>query len=247
MAFDEELTVYAESMTVRPYLCVQHVIMPLSEEAGEVIGPKMDALIRQKFKPEIAEKIVGKYPSDLVFDDPTIGAAADGPHVLDIGFFLFATAIDWDEGTLRADWYGGNRGFARGALFGPDILGTRFEDASFEADLTGLSFEVSKIEMLLPNFELRASMALFAEVAERPNSPGRPRKWGWDDAMAYIISVAQSPDGLPTGQGAQTRIEEMMAEWFIEQTGNSPSTSQIRGRAATIVRMIEKAKTSKIS
>ena len=57
--------------------------------------------------------------------------------------------------------------------------------------------------------------------------------------MAYIASQAQKPDGLPTGNGAQAKIETMMADWFEREVGKSPAISQIRQRASTIMKMLD--------
>ena len=56
----------------------------------------------------------------------------------------------------------------------------------------------------------------------------------------HLLTIAQTPDGLPVGQGAQAAIERVVAEWFTATTGNSPSTSQIRSHAAKIMRTLKK-------
>jgi hypothetical protein len=58
-----------------------------------------------------------------------------------------------------------------------------------------------------------------------------------------VIAVAQEPDGLPTGHGAQARIEEMIAAWFMDQSGECPASSQVRQRAAKIMRMLARPET----
>ena len=69
---------------------------------------------------------------------------------------------------------------------------------------------------------------------------GRPSKWDWEGALAHVVSIAQRPDGLPTGDGAQSKIETLIADWFVSETGNSPATSQIRQRARTIMQLVTK-------
>lgn len=71
---------------------------------------------------------------------------------------------------------------------------------------------------------------------------GRPAKWHWEGALAHVVAMAQTPVGLPTGHGAQAKIEAIIAEWFTAETGNSPSISQIRTRAALVRVMIERPK-----
>ena len=49
--------------------------------------------------------------------------------------------------------------------------------------------------------------------------------------MAHLLSIAQTPDGLAMGQGAQAQIERLIADWFMTSTGNSPAESQMRHHA----------------
>jgi hypothetical protein len=95
--------------------------------------------------------------------------------------------------------------------------------------------------MLLPNFQMPSTNIVLADRTDGRRSIGRPPKWEWEGALAFIVSQAQSPDGLPTGPGAQARIEEMMAGWFLAETGDAPAPSQIRQRAATIIQSLERA------
>src|SRR3954471_16875032 len=77
----------------------------------------------------------------------------------------------------------------------------------------------------LPGTELEAEKH---EAIEPRARPGRPRVWDWDGALMHLLKVAQHPDGLPTGPGAQAQLERLVSDWFIETTGNAPSTSQVR-------------------
>jgi len=122
------------------------------------------------------------------------------------------------------------------------MLGSEFEKAEFEVRFSGMSFEFNKIEMMLPNLEVHSSTLVVTDRVDRKRSIGRPPKWDWEGALAFIVSQAQLPDGLPTGPGAQARIEEMMANWFTGETGDAPAPSQIRQRAANIVRSLERPK-----
>lgn len=244
MAFDEGLTAYSTHGTVRPFASVGRFTAEYFKEAGEFSGAKMDAVIRKHYSPEFAEKLVGREHGDRVDDAHHSWDASDDPLALDIGFFLYATEIDWDKGSLIAELIPG-RGELNEVFFpSSDLLNSEFEDANYDAEVEGLSFEFGKIELLLPNFELRRSAGFVTDSIERPRARGRPLKWDWEGALAFIVAHAHHPDGLPTGPGAQARIEEMIAGWFIDQTGASPAPSQVRERAGKIVRMLEKPKLS---
>lgn len=72
------------------------------------------------------------------------------------------------------------------------------------------------------------------------NQGGRPPTHDWEGAIVHITMLANTPDGLPEGQGAQAKIEGFMRDWFIQETGDAPSESEIRKRAR---RVIERLKT----
>ena len=245
MAFDEGLSVYARSGKVQAYTTVGMLTMSLMAEAGESFGPKMDKLIRESFSREMAESLVGKDVHMRIDDEPTIWGDADDPQILDIGFFLYATELDFDDGTLKADRLP-SRGEIAETFFSLDeYFGTEFDNPEFEAEFSGLCFDFAKIEMLLPSLELRQSTGFTTDGSDRKRTIGRPPKWDWEGALAFVISQAQMPDGLPTGPGAQARIEEIMASWFTDETGDAPAPSQIRLRAAKIVEALEKPKKPK--
>ena len=126
-------------------------------------------------------------------------------------------------------------------MFFPDseFLGTELEEPEFEAVIEGLSFEFSRIEMLLPSIELGQTIGFTTAQHDRRKPVGRPPKWDWEGAMAYVISQAQHPDGLPTGPGAQARIEALISDWFLQQAQEAPSPSQVRQRASKIMQLLE--------
>ncbi len=245
MAFDEGLAAYSRRGRVQAYGSVADMTGGYIEEAGQLSGPEMDATIRKNFREEIAAKLIGKDPFSRYEEEPYEWDDSQDPVQLDIGFFLYASEIDWEEGIIRADTIPGD-GDLREVFF-PDseFLGTELDRADFDAVIEGLSFEFSKIEMLLPSMALGAATGFTALGNEARAGIGRPKKWDWEGALANVIAVAQTPDGLPTGQGAQARIEELIADWFIAETGNSPAVSQIRQRSASIMRTLEKPKTPK--
>ena len=65
--------------------------------------------------------------------------------------------------------------------------------------------------------------------------------------MAHVVAVANTPDGLETGPGAQAAIERLIAGWFTRASNDAsaPSESEIRKRANRIVKAIENLKTDK--
>jgi hypothetical protein len=77
---------------------------------------------------------------------------------------------------------------------------------------------------------------------------GRPIKWDWDGALAYIVALANLPDGLEAladGPLRQADLERAISEWFIGKTGNAPATSQIRARASAIMLAVSEVDKSK--
>lgn len=241
MAFDEGLRAYTRKGKVQPHTYVMEMTRELMEQAGQRSGAKMDRLIRKEYSAEIAARLVGKDPFSRFDDDPFIWSENEDPIQIDIGFFLYADEIDWEAGILRASLIPG--GWERDTFFDESpFLQTEFERADFEATLEGLCFEASAIEMLLPSFSLGSKSSFTTKHIERRGHIGRPPKWDWEGAMAYVASLAQHPDGLPTGPGAQARVEGLIADWFMSEVQEAPSASQVRQRAAKIMKMIETPK-----
>lgn len=240
MVIEREIEAHFSKATVQASTNAFQFTIPLREQAGEAFGPKMDAAIREEYPPELAAKLVGKQGRDKVFDEPAVWEAEEGPEPLDPGYFVFATDIDWEAGKLRADYIPTDQNVFDMFFPSEEFLWSEFDDADYSASLEGMAFEKARIEMLLPNHTIaELGPQLKAPAAQRTHV-GRPRKWDWEGALAYVTSQAQTPDGLPTGHGAQARIETMIAEWFEAETGGSPATSQIRLRASKVMGMIEK-------
>lgn len=240
MAFDGELNAFSSKGRVRAHTTVFSLTRHLVREVGELSGPKMDAAIRKEFAPEFAEKLLGIGRHDSVYDEPFTWDESEEPRLLDVGFFLFPSEIDWQTGLMKIDEISIKGDFFQAIFISDDMFGTEFDDPEFDAEIEGLSFDFSQIELLLPHLELGQSSGFFADLSERKRGMGRPPKWDWEGAIAYVVSQAQTPDGLPTGPGAQARIEELISGWFIRETNDAPATSQVRQRAATIMRMLEK-------
>jgi hypothetical protein len=241
MVFDQQLIAYSSAGRVQPYTTVMSVIQHLVQRAGEMKGPNMDAAIQAEFAPELAAKLVGKDLHDRVYDEPLEWNEADDLKEVDPGFIIFATEIDWHKGTLWAEWVPSDRERWEPLFPSDEFLGSEFDDAEFEVSFRGISFDYHRIEMLLPTVDVQASSAVKFDRSDRGRAIGRPPKWDWEGALAFVVSKAQHPDGLPVGPGAQARIEEMIAEWFMGQAGEVPAPSQIRQRAAKIFRNLENA------
>jgi hypothetical protein len=76
------------------------------------------------------------------------------------------------------------------------------------------------------------------------HSGGRPPKYDWEGALAHVVAVANTPDGLETGPGAQAAIERLIADHFARASndGSAPCESQIRKRASRVMKAIEALK-----
>ncbi len=239
MIINGEIAAYFRQAAVRAHVPALAFTYELREKAGEESGPEMDAAIREAHAPEVAERLIGKGPYDRVYDEPQGWDYSQDAEIVDAGYFLFANEIDWEKGKLRAEGIDGDE--LPGNFFpNEDLLATEFENANFDAEFSGLSFDLQAIEMLLPTAQLPSSTVTNVDSGGGPRATGRPPKWDWEGVLSYIVSQAQQPDGLPTGPGAQARLEEMMAAWFVQESGDSPAASQIRQRASSILRTLEK-------
>lgn len=239
MSFDEGLIAYSRKGRIQPFGTIADVTGHLLDKTGVLSGPAMDAAIREEFSEEMALRLVGKDPFSRFDDEPFTWDESEEPRQLDIGFFLYAEEIDWDAGTLRTDYLPGDGDIRE--FFFPDseLLYSELNKPDFEVEISGLSFEFSKIEMLLPTSSLGKTIGFLTVQPERRSPVGRPPKWDWEGAMAHVISKAQHPDGLPTGPGAQARIEGIITDWFMSELQDAPASSQVRQRASKIMRKLK--------
>ncbi|APZ98706.1 hypothetical protein BWQ93_09525 [Sphingopyxis sp. QXT-31] len=242
MFLTDELQPYFLSGRVKSEVSVGEILLALPDKMLEPPSAKRDAAVREKFSPEIADAIKDKNWTDTFVEYDTEIEPVEGFVFAELGFIHYGT-IDWNKGDLICD-YIPERGERPDHLFHgiEDMLGTEYERNTSTAEFRGMFLPIDKIELLLPTHRLIPSdqRALGPSPERRPI--GRPPKWDWEGAMAAVGASAKER-GLLTGEpGTQAKIEAAMSEWFIEQTGDAPTISQIRGRASRLVEMVEKSK-----
>lgn len=77
------------------------------------------------------------------------------------------------------------------------------------------------------------------ENAAKGRRVGRPPKWDWEAALCAITAIANSPNGLPDGHGAQAEVGRMLSQWFRDNQDGEPAASEIGARAAKIMSAID--------
>jgi hypothetical protein len=240
MIYDGELEPYFASGRIVPRSRVGSILSEI--EGIDLNAPidERDILTRQYFNESVSSKIVGRQFLDFVEDDPIEWNESEEPHATAAGYFILAEDVDWEGGRISVEIH--HEDVSDNRLFwdADDHLATMFPHANFDVTLWGMCFRWDNIEMLQPGIELTgveeaSKMTVRARV-------GRPRTWDWDGVMTYLIGVAQHPDGLPSGAGAQAQIEKLIGDWFVKATGNSPSSSQIRASAQKIMASLNSPK-----
>ena len=78
------------------------------------------------------------------------------------------------------------------------------------------------VQLLLPEAEARDWIRMRGK-AKRPRA--RPVEWDWDGAVAHLLAVANTPNGLPE---TQVKIEHLVEDWFDRTYGDTPVESAIR-------------------
>jgi len=245
MIVDGEIEAFFSEGRIQPFTYGFYFTSDLREEAGENSGPKMDAIIRKKFAPKLADQLAGGEGLNKVNDEQCHWQPEYGPEPIDLGWIFFAEEIDWEKGSISVPRVPTDRDTGDWMFPSREFFDSEFENAEYEAEFQGMAFNFAAIEMLLPNSNLGQEAAGVTRSSGDGRRVGRPPKWDWEGSISHVVAKAQTPDGLPTGPGAQARIEEMISEWFIGETGDSPSSSQIRQRASKIVRSLESAETPK--
>jgi hypothetical protein len=238
MMLDERLNAYVRRGRIQPHTNAGTFFAPLAR----VEGKSRDELVRENYDPELAEKLIGKEFGDRIEDDPIAWDESEDPHLVSVGFFMWADERDWELGTLKGTVPLENRSVSDEVIFWDyeDHLSSAFDHAGYDFELSGLCFETVVVEMLLPTHRLDVEDLLAFERVAAKRPIGRPPKWHWEGVLEHLISVAQMPDGLPAGPGSQAAIEKMVSEWFLQTENASPSESQIRGRMQRIMQTLEK-------
>lgn len=81
------------------------------------------------------------------------------------------------------------------------------------------------------------------------NRGGAPTKYDWHRAIAHLVALANSPDGLdPAGKGEATNVSHiarLMEDWFDTQGIGRPGSSQLRQFAGIVVGAINDLKAAK--
>jgi len=151
--------------------------------------------------------------------------------------FTFLVGFDFDTEFSVADWVWEENRFSTAQLGDEKRL---FEDA-FSEEL----FSVRGIEILPPPAKSDAPAEADPQPQAIEHNRGRPPKWDWEGALAHVVAVANTPDGLETGPGAQAAIERLIADWFTRASNDAsaPSESEIRKRASRIMKAIKNPNT----
>lgn len=249
MIFEGELAPYFTAGTIKVQGRVFEFLHSLPSEVREAMpringalfaetGSIAEELLKKEFDSDLVDSIIGKSGMDFIEDAPITWNEKDEPHHLGAGFFVYADEIDWESGILKTDSIPMHSDREEHLFWDAEdhLSSALFEHPDFSVLLSGMCFQLSAIEMLLPTEQLTSGSRMVVARTDQGRPLGRPAKWDWDAALAHIVALANKPDGLPDGPGAQARIEELIAEWFIERSGDAPAISQIRTRAQKIVR-----------
>lgn len=166
---------------------------------------------------------------------------ADEYRWIPIAAFLFADERDWEAGRLKGSLF--DDADTKPFLQDSDEFNPEMDRSEFEFELSGMAFDLETIEMLAPGGDAKGAQpqALHASTpTQRANlsRAGRPAKYDWEGAIAHVAALANHPDGLPTGSGAQAEIARRIADWFEGAGGDCPADSEIRRRAARIMQAI---------
>jgi hypothetical protein len=75
-----------------------------------------------------------------------------------------------------------------------------------------------------------------------PHLGGAPRKWDWDAMHRYVISIANTPDGLPDRPKLTNMVE---AWWGTIYPNGGPANSKVRDKVRDIYQALDEFEKSK--
>lgn len=239
----DEMHAYFSGGTIRSEPMVAEYLKHLPSNKLEPHSAARDKLVRKHLGREIADKIKGLNWNETFLEYENDIELVDGFTRVSPGFFVYGES-DWEQGTLTVNYIPEKRERPDHLFWeAEDLLVSEFSSTDFKAKFIGMSFVFEQVELLLPNHRLDLSKSTSAPDQPERRPIGRPRRWDWESVMAYISPVARELGLLNGAVGSQAKIEALMQQWFIDQTGESPATSQIRGRASRLIEMVEKSKT----
>lgn len=248
MMFDDVIRPYIKKGHIRSQVTKLELLVNLEEYDSDLSENKIEHLLKSNFEHEGDEFIANLMAAERFekIDGATVEwDETEEAHAIGFGFLLYADNLDWEQGEITSTVYSG-LGDIEDHLFwdSDDHFPVINNENVWIAEFEGLSFDKSVIEMMLPTNETNF-VSGGASISTQRKFTGRPNKWNWEGAMTYIISQAQHPDGLPDGHGAQAQIENMIQKWFVDETGETPAISQIRGRASKIMYMVNNSNSPK--
>jgi len=237
MIFEGEITPYFRCGRVQPRATLAAILHSEDIDFSGSMAER-DEVIRKRWNADFWPRLVERRVFDSIEDDPLEWDDSSEAHAVGGSFFVYADDIDWEAGKLVAELHEPKAGDLEHLFWdAEEHLVSGFPDAEFRAELSGMSFPWKTIELLQPTANM-AAMSATVQVTPRPRT-GRPRTWDWEGALTHLLGLAQHPDGLPTGAGAQAQIERLIAAWFMETAGNSPAPSQIRNWAQKVMKALK--------
>lgn len=242
MFLTDELQPFFLSGRVRSEVMVAQILAKIENYKLEQHSAERDAFVREALGDELADLIKGKdWQENVVeYDEPI--EPVEGYILADLGFIHYG-AIDWQGGHMICEYIPERKERPEHLFYNiEEMISSEYESNTVTAEFRDMHLVRSKIELLLPSHRLLSGDHIERPAPQDLRRVGRPAKWDWEGALAHVVAIAQTPDGLPTGHGAQAKIETIMAEWFMAETGNSPSISQIRTRAALVKGTIDRPK-----
>jgi hypothetical protein len=134
---------------------------------------------------------------------------------------------EWTELCLPRDYWEGISGEV--ALFRGTVVGNGLSASDQWAAEAPLCFRRTEWDTWLSGRS--TSRSGIGESRPPAGIVGRPPKWDWFGMAAEIVRIVNQPDGLPD---SQADVEDQMAQWFVNTTGDQPAESQIREKVGRI-------------